>query len=172
MGQPDGVAQRHQFTGLLRAHDGRHPRDAEHIPLLVAAIGDQRQCGRLHADPAFGDRHAVGLGLGTDIDHMDIALPVEVGKFTHVIDAKRCALYNETMITIRYFASLREQLGKAQEQIEPATGMTALDAWKSANAGTFPPDNVLVAINQSYASLDSPIASGDEVAFFPPVTGG
>ncbi len=76
------------------------------------------------------------------------------------------------MITIRYFASLREQLGKAREEIEPAAGMTALDAWKSANAGSVPPDNVLVAINQSYASLDSPVDSGDEVAFFPPVTGG
>ncbi len=76
------------------------------------------------------------------------------------------------MITIRYFASLREQLGKAQEQIEPAAGMTALDAWKQANDGSVPPDNVLVAVNQAYASLDTNIASGDEVAFFPPVTGG
>ena len=76
------------------------------------------------------------------------------------------------MITIRYFASLREQLGKAQEQIEPGDGMTALDAWKSANNGTMPPENVLVAINQSYASLDSGVNGGDEVAFFPPVTGG
>ncbi len=76
------------------------------------------------------------------------------------------------MITIRYFASLREQLGKEQERIEPAGAMTALDAWKSANDGRMPPDNVLVAINQSYASLDAAVNAGDEVAFFPPVTGG
>ncbi len=76
------------------------------------------------------------------------------------------------MITIRYFASLREQLGKEQERIEPAVGMTALDAWKNANDGKMPPDNVLVAINQSYASLDATVNAGDEVAFFPPVTGG
>ncbi len=76
------------------------------------------------------------------------------------------------MITIRYFASLREQLGKEQDQIDSADNMTALDAWNRANTGTKPPDNILVAINQSYARLDSPIGSGDEVAFFPPVTGG
>ena len=76
------------------------------------------------------------------------------------------------MITIRYFASLREQLGKEQERIEPKVGMTALDAWKNANDGKMPPDNVLVAINQSYASLNAAVNAGDEVAFFPPVTGG
>ena len=76
------------------------------------------------------------------------------------------------MITIRYFASLREQLGTEQDRIDPADNVTALDAWNRANAETAPPDNILVAINQSYARLDSPIDSGDEVAFFPPVTGG
>ena len=84
---------------------------------------------------------------------------------------KRPVKHN-SMITIRYFASLREQLGKEQEQIDPAGSMTALDAWNQANTATAPPDNILVAINQSYARLDSPVCSGDEVAFFPPVTGG
>lgn len=79
--------------------------------------------------------------------------------------------YKNTMITIRYFASLREQLGKEHEQLD-AAGITALDAWQKANDGTRPPDNILVAINQSYASLDASLNSGDEVAFFPPVTGG
>ena len=76
------------------------------------------------------------------------------------------------MITIRYFASLREQLGKAQEEIDPPTAATALDVWNSANQSTRAPDNLLVAINQAYARLDSPVNPGDEVAFFPPVTGG
>ena len=76
------------------------------------------------------------------------------------------------MITIRYFASLREQLGKAKEEIDPPAPVTALEVWNAANQTTKAPDNLLVAINQAYAKLDSPVNAGDEVAFFPPVTGG
>jgi molybdopterin synthase sulfur carrier subunit len=75
------------------------------------------------------------------------------------------------MITIRYFASLREQYGKAEDQIESAGIHTVEDVWKKLNSKALP-DNVLVAVNQSYAALDTPVKTGDEVAFFPPVTGG
>lgn len=75
-------------------------------------------------------------------------------------------------ITVKYFASLREKLGVDQEQIE-TTGITTVRDLLTASATTEAlPDNTLVAINQQYASLDSPIQAGDEVAFFPPVTGG
>jgi molybdopterin synthase sulfur carrier subunit len=75
------------------------------------------------------------------------------------------------MITIRYFASLREQYGKAEDQIDDAGIHTVDDVWKKLNQQNLP-DNVLVAVNQAYATLDAPVKSGDEVAFFPPVTGG
>jgi len=39
-------------------------------------------------------------------------------------------------------------------------------------AGGPPPANLLMAVNQEYVSLDTPVKAGDEVAFFPPVTGG
>jgi molybdopterin synthase sulfur carrier subunit len=75
------------------------------------------------------------------------------------------------MITIRYFASLREQYGKAEEQIDHEGVHTVEDVWRKLNQQDFP-DNVLVAINQAYTTADAPVKSGDEVAFFPPVTGG
>jgi len=75
------------------------------------------------------------------------------------------------MITIRYFASLREKNGKAEDKIDAAGIHTVEDAWKKANPQRLP-NNVLVAVNQAYATMDAPVKSGDEVAFFPPVTGG
>lgn len=75
------------------------------------------------------------------------------------------------VITIRYFASLRERLGRSEDQVE-ATGLSCVaDVWRRVSAESLPA-NTLVAINQEYASLESTVRSGDEVAFFPPVTGG
>lgn len=73
-------------------------------------------------------------------------------------------------IQVKFFASLREKLG--QSDIELAAASTALDAWNQATQNKPVPDNLLVAINLEYAKLDTPVQDGDEVAFFPPVTGG
>lgn len=74
-------------------------------------------------------------------------------------------------ITVKYFASLREQLGRGEEQVEFVGLRCVSDVW-SRVSGLPLPKNTLVAINQEYASLDSIVQAGDEVAFFPPVTGG
>ncbi|BAU48878.1 molybdopterin converting factor [Sulfurifustis variabilis] len=76
-------------------------------------------------------------------------------------------------IRVRYFASLRERLGRAGDEIARDSGVrTAADVWARAAGGQPLPDNTLVAINMEYASLDREVHEGDEVAFFPPVTGG
>ena len=75
-------------------------------------------------------------------------------------------------ITILYFASLRDRIGKADDDIEYQQAITAKQAWDHANPSYVLPSNTLVAINQNYASLDTPLQDGDELAFFPPVTGG
>lgn len=84
------------------------------------------------------------------------------------------------MVTVLYFARLRETLGRAREDLElPAdvrdvTGVQRLlagrgGAWAEAfGAGR----NVRAAVNQTMARGDEPVVSGDEIAFFPPVTGG
>jgi molybdopterin synthase sulfur carrier subunit len=74
-------------------------------------------------------------------------------------------------ITVRFFASVRERLGKTQEVIDSAGIITVADVWKQS-AQTALPDNLLAAVNMEYARPDQPVRDGDEVAFFPPVTGG
>ena len=76
-----------------------------------------------------------------------------------------------TSINVRYFASLRERLGRNEEQIQLAGIVTVADVWRRV-ANEPMPANTLIAINQEYAGPDSPVKAGDEVAFFPPVTGG
>ncbi len=73
-------------------------------------------------------------------------------------------------IHVKFFASLREKVGIAETSINPVA--TAGDAWNITTNNAEQPLNVLVAINLEYADFDSPLNDGDEVAFFPPVTGG
>jgi molybdopterin synthase sulfur carrier subunit len=75
-------------------------------------------------------------------------------------------------ITVRFFASLRERLGCAETRIESAAIQTVADVWMRAANGAVLPPNVLAAVNHDYARLDQSVKDGDEVAFFPPVTGG
>jgi len=75
------------------------------------------------------------------------------------------------VITVRYFASLRERFGRSQELVEAAGLHSVADVWSRVSAESIPA-NTLVAINQEYAALESTVRAGDEVAFFPPVTGG
>lgn len=75
-------------------------------------------------------------------------------------------------IQVRYFASLGESLGCFKQQIPAKNIATAKDVWNRANSQRKFPDNILVAINMDYADADSIVVDGDEVAFFPQVTGG
>jgi sulfur-carrier protein len=83
-------------------------------------------------------------------------------------------------VRLVYLARLREALGAPGEalRIDPAnaTVATLLDALR-ARGGAFaaelaPGRAVRVAVNHEMAGLDARLASGDEVALFPPVTGG
>jgi sulfur-carrier protein len=83
------------------------------------------------------------------------------------------------MITVLYFARLREALGTGSEQIAlPAdvSNIESLRAHLFARGGVWSDElqnkAIRAAINQSMASGESAIADGDEIAFFPPVTGG
>ncbi len=75
-------------------------------------------------------------------------------------------------IKVRYFASLRESVGRTGDSIDAAQVMTVRDVWQAANQDMPLPGNVLAAVNMDYAELDARVEDGDEVAFFPPVTGG
>ena len=84
------------------------------------------------------------------------------------------------MVTLLYFASLRESLGCSREQMAlpsaNATVSSLVDALRNRD-GKFPEafapgKSWRVAVNQQMADLATPVKPGDEVAFFPPVTGG
>lgn len=75
-------------------------------------------------------------------------------------------------IDVQFFASLREQLGKQQLTIEYRDGLDINGVWRLATSDQEMPKNTLCAINMEYADKDMPVDDGDEVAFFPPVTGG
>ena len=72
---------------------------------------------------------------------------------------------------MKFFASLREQVGVTDQQIALDGPSTVQQVWDQV-VGTPPPPNCLCSRNQQYAEWDEQVESGDEVAFFPPVTGG
>jgi molybdopterin synthase sulfur carrier subunit len=80
-------------------------------------------------------------------------------------------------VKILYFASLREALGLAGESVELPAGINTLAAlrdWLVAQGREklATAKNLRCALNQEVAGLDAAVQDGDEVAFFPPVTGG
>lgn len=75
-------------------------------------------------------------------------------------------------IKVRYFASLKEHLGRAEDEVQSDDVLSVRQVWDLANPEQPVPDNVLAAVNMEYVELDSPVNADDVVAFFPPVTGG
>lgn len=75
-------------------------------------------------------------------------------------------------ITVKFFSSLRETLNTSSESINSMEVETVIDAWNKATNGAEMPENILVAINMDYVERTHTVQDGDEVAFFPPVTGG
>lgn len=75
-------------------------------------------------------------------------------------------------IRVRYFAGLREQMGRTEETLVADGIANVHDVWKCISQGQVMADNTLAAVNMEYAKSDTPVKDGDEVAFFPPVTGG
>ena len=83
-------------------------------------------------------------------------------------------------VDVLYFARLREVFGREREQVvlpgnvKDVAGLTMWlrsrgEPWAQELASGRP---VRIAVNQDMAAADTPVGHGDEVAFFPPVTGG
>jgi molybdopterin synthase sulfur carrier subunit len=83
-------------------------------------------------------------------------------------------------VKVLYFASLREKLGVDAEEIELPAGVATVAALRShlrGRGGAYEnsfSDKILLraAVNQDMVQSAAPVKAGDEVAFFPPVTGG
>jgi molybdopterin synthase sulfur carrier subunit len=83
-------------------------------------------------------------------------------------------------LTIHYFAWLRERTGSSQEELALPEGVETVNA-VMAYLSTLDPAHAMAfrnrktircAVNQEFADPSSPVRPGDEIAFFPPVTGG
>jgi molybdopterin synthase sulfur carrier subunit len=84
------------------------------------------------------------------------------------------------MLKIVYFASLKDRIGRSEERIDLPMSVSSVDSlieylstlhgdeWSSIINGS----TVLVAVNHEMSDRSAPVREGDEVAFFPPVTGG
>ena len=83
------------------------------------------------------------------------------------------------MIKLLYFASLREALGVSNEALELPAGVDSIGALRAhlaARGGEWQvfavSKSLRAAVNQAMVGAEAGVAAGDEVAFFPPVTGG
>lgn len=75
-------------------------------------------------------------------------------------------------IKVKFFARLREEVGHAEEVVAFEPGLSVADVWVRTAGGRPMPESLLVAVNMEYARSNAELRDGDEVAFFPPVTGG
>ena len=81
-------------------------------------------------------------------------------------------------MNLLYFAWVRQKIGKSEEQMAPPVSDVAALIAHLKNLGPHYADafadlsRIRVAVNQRHAGLDAKVGANDEIAFFPPVTGG
>ena len=75
-------------------------------------------------------------------------------------------------INVKYFANLKELIGRDRDDIEFREGMTVADVWSQVKGEINNSMGYLTAVNMEYAPEHTQVKDGDEVAFFPKVSGG
>jgi molybdopterin synthase sulfur carrier subunit len=81
---------------------------------------------------------------------------------------------------VKYFAWVRERIGKAEETVEPPPAVQTIEdlmAWLAKRGETYAyafetPRVIRAAIDHAHVKPDATIAGAREIAFFPPMTGG
>ena len=83
-------------------------------------------------------------------------------------------------MVIKYFSWIKEHIGKSEEQITIPSGITNVDQLinylnekdSKYNLLFEKKELIKIAVNKTYSSFDAKVNNSDEIAFFPPVTGG
>ena len=119
-------------------------------------------------------------GVTVPNDSRGVAVPNDSRGVSVQNDSRGVADDTRAPLTILWFAWLRERTGTAEEHVSPPANIGTVGAlidWLSAgsprHAAAFQNRRtVRCAVNQDFADPATPVRPGDEVAFFPPVTGG
>lgn len=75
-------------------------------------------------------------------------------------------------IKVKYFANLRELIGRSEDSIEYRDGLSVAAIWDMVRGDEQVSMDYLAALNMEYTNNDTIVKDGDEVAFFPKVSGG
>jgi len=83
-------------------------------------------------------------------------------------------------MVIKYFSWIKEHIGKSEEQINIPSDITNVDQLinylnekdSKYNLLFEKKELIKIAVNKTYSSFDTKVSNSDEIAFFPPVTGG
>ena len=75
-------------------------------------------------------------------------------------------------IHVKYFASVRDLMEIESEDLNLETSLSVYELWKKLTVKVRVPADILIAVNHEYVDKDFKLNDGDEVAYFPPVTGG
>ena len=75
-------------------------------------------------------------------------------------------------IHVKYFASVRDSMGTESKDLDIDKSLSVYELWKELTVKMNVPEDVLIAVNHKYVDKDFKLNDGDEVAYFPPVTGG
>jgi molybdopterin converting factor subunit 1 len=91
-------------------------------------------------------------------------------------DGINLAIMDSSMITVQLFASLKDISGQSSVDLPVSTQVTVEELF-SELLRMFPElgryrNVMLTAVNEEYATWETPVGPGDAVAFFPPVSGG
>jgi len=75
-------------------------------------------------------------------------------------------------IKVKFFASLKEDIPDALNEVASDGISTVADVWAAATGIDEPLAHIVCSVNHFHEQVTHPVADGDEVAFFPPITGG
>ena len=76
-------------------------------------------------------------------------------------------------VSVKYFASLRELMGESSVFIDIDKESSVDDVWRRVTKDKkIEIDNIMATVNMEYVKSSQVVRDGDEIAFFPPVTGG
>ena len=81
-------------------------------------------------------------------------------------------MHNLMKIHVKYFASVRDLMEIESEDLNLETSLSVYELWKELTLKVKVPRDILIAVNHEYVDKDFKLNDGDEVAYFPPVTGG